>query len=138
MKAELAHYVLDSFALLAFLQGEKGLERVSEIFKAAGLGECRVYLSWINLGEVLYIVERGKGLQQARETLGRVLALPLEMLEASSQAILSAAHIKATRRLSYADAFAVVAALDKSAIVLTGDPEFKTVEQMVRIEWLSS
>jgi predicted nucleic acid-binding protein len=131
-----AHYVLDSFALLAFLQAEPGMARVTEILKEAERGDCRVYLSWINLGEVLYITERAKGLLQARQTLAHVQALPIEMLAATSQAVLDAAHIKATHRLSYADAFAVVAALDKNATVLTNDPEFETVAEMVDVEWL--
>ncbi len=136
MSVESAHFVLDSFALLAFLQGEAGMTRVKAVLKAAEQNSYRIYLSWINLGEVLYITEREKGLRQARETLARIQALPIEMLEATSQAILDAAHIKATHRLSYADAFVVVAALDKNATILTGDPEFASVEQMARVEWL--
>jgi len=136
MSAEPARYVLDSFALLVFLQGETGMARVKGVLNAAEREECRVYVSWINLGEVLYITERGRGLQRARETLARLQALPIIMLEVTPQAVLEAAHIKATCRLSYADAFAVVAAQGKKAIVLTGDPEFKSVEQLVKVEWL--
>ena len=131
-----ARYVLDSFALLAFLLGEAGMLRVKTVLNAADRRECRVYVSWINLGEVLYITERGQGLQRARATLARLQALPIQPLEATPRAILDAAHIKATFRLSYADAFAVVAALEKKATVLTGDPEFKSVEELVQVEWL--
>jgi len=137
MDVEPARYVLDSFALLAFLQGETGMMRVKAALSAAEQGVCRVSLSWINLGEVLYIIERGKGLRQAREVLARVQALPIEMLEVTSQAVFDAAHIKATHALSYADAFAVAAALRQKATILTGDPEFETVEQIVNVEWLA-
>jgi predicted nucleic acid-binding protein len=136
MSAETPHYVLDSFALLSFLQGEGGMLRIKALLKAAKHDICRVYLSWINLGEVMYITERGKGLRQARQTLARIQALPVEMLEVTSQAVLDAAHIKATRRLSYADAFAAVAALNQNATLLTGDPEFASIETTVKIEWL--
>jgi predicted nucleic acid-binding protein len=50
--------------------------------------------------------------------------------------VLDAAHIKANHALSYADAFAVAAAIRESATILTGDPEFETVESLVKIEWL--
>ena len=137
MSAEPVRYAFDSFALLAFLQGEAGMPRVKAVLKDAEKGRCQVYLSWINLGEVLYITERELGQPKAREILAHVQSLPLEMLEATPQAVLDAAHLKATHRLSYADAFAVAAALEHRAIVLTGDPEFESVQEIVQIEWLT-
>ena len=137
MGAEPTRFVLDSFALLAFLEGEQGMERVKEILKDAEKGRAVVFLSWINLGEVLYITEREQGLRQAREALAYIRSLPITMLEVTSQDVLDAAHIKATQRLSYADAFVVAAAQLQSATVLTGDPEFKSVETLVQVEWLS-
>lgn len=136
MGAEPTRFVLDSFALLAFLEGEAGLSRVKTVLTEAENGRCQVFLSWINLGEVLYITEREQGQRRARETLAHIQALPLHLLEATSSTVLEAAHIKATHRLSYADAFAVTAALAQSATVLTGDLEFKTVEALVAVEWL--
>jgi ribonuclease VapC len=136
MSAEPERYVLDSFTLLAYLQGEPGMERVKALLHAAADERCRVYLSWINLGEVLYITERGQGVWRARETLALVQALPIHLLEASSQAVLQAAHIKASHPLAYADAFAVAAALQEKAVILTGDPEFRAVEALVPVEWL--
>ncbi len=137
MSVDPASFVLDSFALLAFLEGEAGLARVKAVLKDALKGHCQVYLSWINLGEVLYITEREQGERRARETLAHIQSLPIEMFEVTSQAVLDAAHIKANHRLSYANAFAVAAALGKNATVLTGDLEFKTVETIIKIEWLA-
>jgi predicted nucleic acid-binding protein len=136
MSAEPERYVLDSYALLAYLQGEPGMERVKAVLHAAEDDRCRVYCSWINLGEVLYITERGQGVWRARETLALVQALPIQMLEADSQAVLQAAHIKASHPLAYADAFAVAAALQEEAVILTGDPEFCAVEGLAPVEWL--
>jgi predicted nucleic acid-binding protein len=136
MSTEPARFVLDSFALLAFLEGEAGLPRVKALLQEAEQGRCQVFLSWINLGEVLYITEREQGQRRARETLAHLQTLPLHLLEATSSTVLEAAHIKATHRLSYADAFAVTAALAQNATVLTGDLEFKTVEALVAVEWL--
>ena len=138
MSANPVCFVLDSFALLAFLEGESGIVRVKSVLKDAEKGDCRVFLSWINLGEVLYITEREQGQRQARETLAHIQSLPIQMLEVTPQDVLDAAHIKATHRLSYADAFAVVAALAQGATVLTGDPEFETVKELVTIEWLAA
>ena len=51
-------YVLDSFALLAYLEGEAGMPRVRSVLAGAEARRHRVYLSLINLGEALYITER--------------------------------------------------------------------------------
>lgn len=61
-------YVLDSFALLAYLNAEPGEARVVEVLKQAQDGKCRTLLCTINLGEVLYMVERRRGLPQAQRT----------------------------------------------------------------------
>jgi ribonuclease VapC len=62
--------------------------------------------------------------------------LPVEILEASREAVFHAAHIKANYPISYADAFAASAAQALVGKVLTGDPEFKAVENLVNVEWL--
>lgn len=129
-------YLLDSFALLAYLNDEPGGTRVLDVLTLAKGRKCRLVMSLINLGEVLYITERNRGLPAAQTVQALVESLPLELLEANRDLILDAAHIKAQHALSYADAFAVASAVRENAIVLTSDPEFKTVEDLVKVEWL--
>ncbi len=133
-----AAYVLDSFALLAYLEGEAGMPRVRSVLEGAAEQRHTVYLSLINLGEALYITERGRGLVAARRTLGAVDELPLEIVPVSRATVLAAAHIKARFPISYADAFAVVAARDRGGVVMTGDPEFGPLADagLVAVEWL--
>ncbi len=128
-------YLLDSFALLTYLNDEPGNARVQEILALAESRKCRLIMCLVNLGEVLYITERRRGLKMAQKVLALVESLPLELLDASRDLILEAAHIKARYTLSYADAFAVAAALRENTLVITGDPEFEAVEQVVRVEW---
>ena len=129
-------YLLDSFALLAYLNDEPGGERVQEILVLGKSHKCRLVMSLINLGEVLYITERTRGLPTAQTVQALIESLPLELLEASRDLILDAAHIKASHPLSYADTFAVASAIRENAIILTGDPEYKTIEDLVQVEWL--
>lgn len=129
-------FILDSFALLAYLQGESGMVRVQAILRDAEKSRCFVHICIINLGEVLYIIEREQGLAKTHETLAAIQRLPIEVLPVNNQTVLDAAHIKANHAVSYADAFAVVCAQRSSAIVLTGDREFETVEKMIHVEWL--
>ena len=136
MNDDVPVYVLDSFALLAYLDGEEGMDRVRDILVEAAQGDCRVVLSIINLGEVLYITEREVGLPQAQAVLAVMEQLPIEILPATNEAVLAAAHIKANYPVAYADAFAVVAAIESGGTVLTGDDEFTQVEGLVKVEWL--
>jgi predicted nucleic acid-binding protein len=129
-------YLLDSFALLAYLNDEAGSSRVQEILALAEGRKCRVVMCLVNLGEVLYITERERGLAMAQIVLALAESLPLELLDTSRDLVLDAAHIKAQHPLSYADAFAVAAAVRENAVVVTGDPEFKSVDELIKLEWL--
>ena len=134
MGAEPTRYVLDSFAVLAYLTAEEGMPRVREVLGDASAGRSSVYLSLINLGEIAYIVERERGLAQAQQTLGLIDQMPIQILPASREAVLAAVHVKAGHPIAYADAFAVAAAQSLDAVVLTGDPEFESVKELVRVE----
>jgi ribonuclease VapC len=122
--------------LLAYLTDEPSAEHIEKIIEDAKKGKCHSLLPLINLGEILYITERRGGITKAQDTLALLRQLPIEVLPADEQAVFSAAHIKANYTLSYADAFIVAAAQRKSAIVLTGDPEFQSVKELIAIEWL--
>jgi len=131
--AEPIAFVLDTFAMLAYLQGESNGVRVRAIFQS---GRQNVYMSLINVGEVLYITERKQGIRKAQEVLASIRQLPINLLPVDEQTIFAAAHIKANYTVSYADTFAIVAAQTVGGTLITGDPEFGAVEDIVNIEWL--
>ena len=129
-------YILDSWAVLAYLEEDSGAERVEAILREAEKEACQAYLSLINLGEVLYITEREQGLVKAQAALAAIDQWPVEILPIERETVLEAAHFKAQYPLAYADAFALAAAQSLDGIVVTGDPEFKAVEDLVQVEWL--
>jgi len=112
------------------------MEHVQRLMKDAEKERAIVCMCIINLGEVIYIIEREQGLSKAHEVLAAIQKLPIEIVPADNQTVLDAAHIKANHALSYADAFAVVCAQRLGAIILTGDKEFESVEQLIHIAWL--
>ncbi len=136
MAASSRNYVLDSFALFAHLEEEAGATRVRAVLSEAAAGKAQAYLSVLNLGEIAYITEREVGLAAAQTALSAIEQLPVQMLDATRERVLAAAHLKASHAVSYADAFAVAAAQEFDAVLLTGDPEFKAVEKLISIEWL--
>lgn len=129
-------YVLDSYAMLVYLVGEPGTERVKAVLNEAAQGQNQVAMSIINLGEVLYITERERNLAQAQHALAMIDQLPIEIASASREAVLSAAHVKAQFPVAYADAFAIALAEERGGTILTGDPEFEAVEKLVNLERL--
>jgi len=130
-------YILDSFALLSYLSDEPGRGRLEDVLSTAEAEQCTLQLCIINFSEVLYIAERHRGLVKAQIVQALIEALPIEIVAASRNLVLGAAHIKANYALSYADAFVVELAQQTNGTILTGDPEFQTVEELVKIEWLS-
>ncbi len=128
--------VIDSFAVLAYLQGEKGARKVQELLRQAANGQLAVQMTVINLGEVYYIISRVYGQERAEEVVAMLRYLPVKLVAADEELVLEAARIKAKHPLSYADAFAVALAQRHGVPVVTGDPEFSCVEALVSVEWL--
>lgn len=129
-------YVLDAFAIIAYLRGEEGAEKVRDLLHRASAGGARLYFCLVNYGEVLYISERMGGRLAAEEAIRVIDHLPLEVVPADRALTFAAAHLKAGYPLSYADAFAAALAWQLEAPVVTGDPEFRAVEGIVQVEWL--
>jgi len=130
-------YVLDSYALIAYSREEKGAETVAEIIDDGLNDRAELYLSVINWGEIYYITLRNFDLKRAelfRETIARY---PIAIVEANKELTLQAAQYKAFNKMSYADAFAAALAKMKKAILVTGDKEFKAVENEIAIIWIS-
>ena len=129
-------FVLDAYAVMAFIRDEPGGPRVKELILAASRGEVSLYLSLINYGEVLYSVERRWGEREVQRVISTLDTLPIKIMPVDRPLVMAAARIKARYPLSYADAFAVALAQKLGAAVVTGDPEFKKVEALIPIEWL--
>ena len=130
-------YVLDAFALLAYLHGEPGGARVRQLLDEAVVGTARLNLSMVNYGEVVYVTERAAGPAAAEVAILTLDSLPIELVPADRALTLVAAHFKAHYRMSYADTFAAALALTMDAVLVTGDPEFKSLEGTLEIEWIA-
>ena len=110
--------VLDSWAVLRYLEGaEPAAELVAEVLEVD-----HPLMSWINLGEVYYILRRSVGEESASETI-RDIRDVVDVRLPSEQLVLDAARIKADQPLAYADAFSAALAVAERAELWTGDPE---------------
>jgi ribonuclease VapC len=126
--------VLDSFALLAYLRKESGFEKVKRLLADE---DVHLLMNDINAGEAYYIIARERGCAQADDFADVILpSLPITLMTNSLQEVIEAARIKAKYPLAYADCFAVATACREKAPLITGDPEFKKVQEIIEIEWL--
>ena len=129
-------YLFDSHALLAFFQKEKGAGIVAKILRNAEKLSHNRLICVINLGEIIYMTKRRFGDQKKVELLGRVHQLGFNILPVPESLVYKAAELKAEYPISYADCFALACTLEQSAVLVTGDPEFKKVAHLVRIQWI--
>ena len=129
-------FVLDSFALMALLEDESGASYVQELLERAARRECELFMSVLNLGEVLYTVESRRGLEASQQVLATVDQLPIEVVDVGRSLALSAARLKAGAGVGYADCFVGALAQHLGGTVVTGDSDFRRIEDVVPIEWL--
>jgi len=140
----ISRIVLDSWAILAWLQGEAAGEVVRDLVawvegdEAAGvrareqLGGItkrpKLFVNLINLGEVFYLLGRRRGEREGRETVEEIMSSPIEVVPASEEIVFAAAMLKLKHPIAHADGFALATAESLGAALVTGDPELKDVE----------
>lgn len=128
--------VLDAWAVLAWLEGESARPRIDALLAEAVAGEIHLWMNLVNVGEVYYRLVRRHGVVEAEEFLDDLDgSLPIRTLLPDRRCILDAARIKSRYLLSYADAFAAATAMEKDALLVTGDPELRAVDGL-KLEWI--
>ena len=98
--------LLDSYALLAYLNKKPGFKTVKNLLISARESHDFLLMNEINIGETYYTLYRKRG------------------------------RIKAEYPIAFPDCFAAVTAKRENAIIITGDPEFKKVEHFIEVEWI--
>ena len=129
--------VLDAYSLIAYLEDESGSDRVMELIQTARDSGRDLLLSVISWGEVYSITLRELGQKQADEMVRIISALPIRIVDVDMATVKQAATYKAGKKMSYADCIAAAAAKLHKAELVTGDKDFKQVEDEVQILWIA-
>jgi predicted nucleic acid-binding protein len=130
-------YVLDSSAILRYLDDEAGADRVAEIIKAHLAGGCEVLVSALHWGEVAGVTRKLHGKRDTELVLFRLGAFGFQLVPADSDRAVQSALIKLNRNLPYLDAFGVQLTSEmKDRIFVTADFDFKAASREVKIEFL--
>ncbi len=131
------NYVLDSYALLSYCEGEPEAREVAGFFKKALSNKIRLFLSVVNWGEMYYIALREGGRERAESYRSTIANYPVKIVNADQELTLKAAYYKGSFQISYADAYAAALTKLQRAVLITGDSEFRWLEKEISIHWLS-
>jgi uncharacterized protein len=136
LKKRKRKYVVDSYSILNYLQKETGWQEMGQLLRKWRSTRLHAKLNWINWGEIYYITRKYFDKEKAQEVRDLLLALPLELDPVDFELVELAAELKADHNISYADAFCAATAIRHNAILVTGDPEFRALENRIEIRWL--
>ncbi len=130
-------YVLDSSAILRYLDDEAGAARVAEIIKGHLAGTCAAIIPALHWGEVAGITCKAHGRDAMELVLSRLGAFGIAVLPADGDRAVRAALIKLKRQIPYVDAFGLELAADgRDHVFVTADFDFKPASRDGKIEFL--
>jgi len=129
--------VLDSWAVIAYLEDEPSANRIADLIATANEEVIPIYMSVVNVGEVWYTIAREISEAEADNSIKELRDLRIQFSDVDWELTKEAARLKAKHKMSYADCFAAGLAKSKRAVLLTGDEEFKALEDEVIVHWMA-
>ncbi|MBI5823747.1 MAG: PIN domain-containing protein [Chloroflexi bacterium] len=129
-------YVLDTWAVIAYLEDEPSGEQVEELIATAHEEQIPIYMSVVNVGEVWYTLAREVSEEEANAGVKMLSDLRIQFENVDWELTMEAARFKSQNKMSYADAFAAALAKVKKADLVTGDNEFKPLDGQIKILWV--
>lgn len=136
----MATMVLDAHALMVLFNDEPGADEVEKLLLKAESGSQKLLMCVVNWGEIYYSILRGASPEMAESKSHEIAGMRIEIVPVDArdfELVRQAAVFKATKKMSYADCFAAALAKINNAELVTGDREFKVVEnELKKIRWL--
>jgi len=133
-RGHLRRFVLDANALVSLLEDRAGAAaRVRRLIEDASRIGQPILLSAVNWGEVFYVAWRLHGELRALEAEAKLQQLPIMVVAADRDRATRAATLKQKHNLGYADSFAAELAMERSAWLVTADPEFSKLGKALSV-----
>ena len=127
-------YVLDANALIGFFEGRETTSgKVRQMLSEAIRLDLPLFMSAVNWGEVFYMEWRYHGEAKAREVEAYLHRLPIAVIAGDLERATRAATLKQKHNLGYADSFAAELAMERSAWLVTADPEFSKLGKALSV-----
>lgn len=128
--------VLDAWAVIAYLEDEPSAPQIADLIASAHEEGLPVYMSVVNVGEVWYTIAREVSEEDANSSVKELRDLRIQFENVDWELTQEAARFKSQNKMSYADAFAAALSKVKKADLVTGDKEFKPLEEQIKIAWV--
>ncbi len=126
-------YFLDTSALLALWNAEKGAEIVERILNQSFQKGLNVLVSFMTHMEAYYRLWRSCNQGVARDFYLRLKTLPITRIDFDENILLKASELKATKSLSVADSWIIASAISHQAVLVHKDPEFEQVKDLIQL-----
>ena len=129
---ELRPWLLDTSALLSFIEDEAGADRVEQALK-----QPTTLVPWPVLLETHYVTLQEDGQAEADRRVALIKQLNVEILWGMDEStLLTASKLKAEHRVSLADAVIAAFAIRRGAVLMHKDPEFDALAGLLPMEAL--
>lgn len=130
-------FVLDTSALLRYIDDESGAERVAQILLDRAAGTAKIVMSAVNWGEITTALLREYGTSGVDAAQSGLTDLQIDIVAATAARAERSSKIKFNYKIPYADAFCVELAFDSPEHVLvTADFDMKAAAKDISIEFL--
>ena len=124
---------MDSSAFFALFEDEEGAETVQNLLEKAKKRDIMIFVSFVSYTEVFYVTYQEKGEEQAQRQVDLMGRLSVTRVDSSQELGLVAGRLKATHRISFADAWIAATAIMLGAILVHKDPEFNELEDKIEM-----
>lgn len=132
MKEDKEIFILDTSAILTYIEDEEGAEYVENLLVTAEKGDVVIYVCFISLTEVFYITMQEKDESEASSRIRLIQSLAVRIEESSESLNLGAGRIKATNSISLADAYIAGLCQELGGALVHKDPEFEKLSSLIR------
>lgn len=129
-------FVMDTWAIIAYLEDEPSAQQIADLIASAHEEEIPIYMTVVNVGEVWYNIAREISEEDANSSVKELHDLRIQFVDVDWELTQEASRFKSQNKMSYADCYAAALAKEKKADLVTGDKEFKAVENKVNIQWV--
>jgi predicted nucleic acid-binding protein len=118
-------YILDTSALLTYIEDEEGSDEVEELLVKAENGEVEIYIAFISITEVFYITLQEKDETEAMRRIKLIQSLAVKLVESYEDLNLAAGKLKSANRISLADSYISALCQEYKGTLVHKDPEFE-------------
>ena len=128
--------VLDAWAVIAYLEDEPSAPQIADLIAGAQEEEIPLLMPVVNAGEVWYTIARAISEDDANSSIKELRDLRIRFLDADWTLTQEAARFRSQHKTSYADCYAAALAKIQKGELVTGDKEFRSLEDQIMIRWI--